>query len=253
MKNFKLNFLGRGSAFNVKEGSNSAFTIVNDNILILFDCGSDTFQRILEEELLTDISEIHILITHMHQDHVGSLVNLLFYLKYVIKDIFCYVHSGVGNKNNLEDFASLQGFYFNKESNFKILCSNDKVYIGGYSFLFMQNKNHSKNMISYYIYIKNAVSRYINDSEYHIYTGDVNCFPPLLGKHDFDNCKRVYIDCSFYSSEVHYHINDLKACVERVNYPKNQITCMHFDCDEAINIAKEIGFEVPEIYRKELR
>lgn len=43
-----LNFLGRGSAFNIKEGNTSAFIKIN-NELILLDCGESIFERIIDE------------------------------------------------------------------------------------------------------------------------------------------------------------------------------------------------------------
>ena len=41
----KLNFLGRGSAFNPVEGNNSAY-FIDDNQLFLIDCGENVFGRI---------------------------------------------------------------------------------------------------------------------------------------------------------------------------------------------------------------
>lgn len=73
-----LNFIGRGSAFNTKEGNNSTF-IKNENHLLLVDCGSDVFSRIMELNLLQNVEEIDVIITHLHPDHFGSLGDLIFY------------------------------------------------------------------------------------------------------------------------------------------------------------------------------
>ena len=44
-----LKFLGRGSAFNTKEGNTSAYYITKNNNLILFDCGS-TVSKVAREK-----------------------------------------------------------------------------------------------------------------------------------------------------------------------------------------------------------
>ena len=61
-----LKFLGRGSAFNTKEFSNSSFFVMGDT-LFLFDCGDSTFSRIREFNLFDNIIlKTVILITHLH-------------------------------------------------------------------------------------------------------------------------------------------------------------------------------------------
>lgn len=42
----ELSFIGRGAAFNSKEGNNSAFFIEN-NQLFLIDCGENIYERIM--------------------------------------------------------------------------------------------------------------------------------------------------------------------------------------------------------------
>lgn len=74
----KLSFLGRGSAFNPKEGNNSAY-FISDNQLFLIDCGENIFGKILENKLLDNIETINLMITHTHSDHVGSLGSLVNY------------------------------------------------------------------------------------------------------------------------------------------------------------------------------
>lgn len=51
-----LNFLGRGGAFNPKEGNNSAY-IKEEDTLFLIDCGEDTFGRLIKTELITNIKK----------------------------------------------------------------------------------------------------------------------------------------------------------------------------------------------------
>ena len=76
-----LNFLGRGSAFNINEGNTSAYFYSNGE-LFLIDCGESVFEKIIRNYLLDNIKAINILITHTHGDHVGSLGSLILYCFY---------------------------------------------------------------------------------------------------------------------------------------------------------------------------
>ena len=87
----KLKFIGTGSAFNTKLGNTSAY-IKENNTLLLLDCGELTFDRILSLNLLSDVNEVHIAVTHTHPDHIGSLGSLIFYC-YFIKKIKQTFHS----------------------------------------------------------------------------------------------------------------------------------------------------------------
>lgn len=89
----ELKFLGRGSAHNYKEGNTAAYFVEN-NELFLIDCGEDVFQKIMGKDLLENKSKIHILITHTHSDHVGSLGSLLSYTYYKLKQKVNIIVSG---------------------------------------------------------------------------------------------------------------------------------------------------------------
>jgi len=75
-----LKFISYGN-YSHELGNNSAYLKENNNLLLI-DCGSTIFNSILEQGILDDINKIHILITHTHDDHIGSLSSLLLYLKY---------------------------------------------------------------------------------------------------------------------------------------------------------------------------
>lgn len=77
----KINFLGIGSAWNINEDDTSAY-IKKDSQMILIDCDESIARKIIKEDLLFDINELYILISHTHSDHIGSIGTLLFYSKY---------------------------------------------------------------------------------------------------------------------------------------------------------------------------
>ena len=80
----ELHFLGRGNSSNAKEGNTAAYFIDN-NELFLIDCGETVFSKIIKLELLNNIKEIHVFITHTHSDHIGSLGSLIMYCYFNIK------------------------------------------------------------------------------------------------------------------------------------------------------------------------
>lgn len=73
----KLEVLGTNAAF-AKEGVNNSFILWdNDGLGILLDCGFSVYQALLEKGYAEKLKAV--LVSHLHQDHCGSLVNLLDY------------------------------------------------------------------------------------------------------------------------------------------------------------------------------
>lgn len=89
----QIQFLGVGGAFDVPFG-NSAALIDCNNKRYLVDCGHTVFPTLLQKQLIPSIDAV--LITHLHDDHVGSLSTLAFYsyfflqkpLTLLVPDIF---------------------------------------------------------------------------------------------------------------------------------------------------------------------
>ncbi|WP_054707992.1 MBL fold metallo-hydrolase [Bacillus sp. JCM 19041] len=73
-----LTFIGCGSAFHTELGNNGAF-FKADNELCMIDCGSATFHRLIDYQVLNRVNQITVLMTHLHPDHIGSLGDLIFY------------------------------------------------------------------------------------------------------------------------------------------------------------------------------
>jgi ribonuclease BN (tRNA processing enzyme) len=72
----EIKFIGTGGAFDMDYGNSAAIVHCNGkNILV--DCGHTVFPKLLKLNLIKDID--YILITHLHDDHVGSLSTLIFY------------------------------------------------------------------------------------------------------------------------------------------------------------------------------
>ncbi len=105
----EIEFVGSGGAFDFKEGNSSALIkTLKGNILI--DCGSTTFSELLKTNNIKNIDIV--LITHLHEDHIGSLSTLIHYNDIVLnkqttimchnslKDSLLYYLTEVGNNNS---------------------------------------------------------------------------------------------------------------------------------------------------------
>ena len=78
--NSLLTFLGRDAGFGIN--NNSAYTIINNNF-ILIDCGYTVFNILKEKLNFSKFDTINVIITHLHNDHAGSLSQLILYLWFV--------------------------------------------------------------------------------------------------------------------------------------------------------------------------
>lgn len=123
----KLYRVGNGSALNPKK-TNSSFMVFGDKANMLIDCGYNVYQK-LEAEYKVNDKLKYIFITHMDDDHIGSLRALMYdlYFKHkTIPTIICcddvydklkiYLkdHTGVmkdGNKEPAELFTFISLLY----------------------------------------------------------------------------------------------------------------------------------------------
>ena len=81
----ELKFIGTGSCFNFDRGNNSAYMKWGENneSMLLIDCGCDVCEKIVRNNLLDGVKNLYIAITHLHDDHSGSLGQLIDYCYYV--------------------------------------------------------------------------------------------------------------------------------------------------------------------------
>ena len=78
----KIQFIGTGGAFDVALG-NSAALVDCEGTRFLIDCGHSVFPKLMERDVIDSIDAV--LITHLHDDHVGSLSTLIFYHYLILK------------------------------------------------------------------------------------------------------------------------------------------------------------------------
>ncbi len=225
-----LNFLGRGSAFNIKEGNNSAFIKIN-NELILLDCGETVFEKIINNKLLDSAEKVNVFITHMDSDHIGSLSSLIYYcyyMKHIIVDVY-FPDEQVFN------LLKIQGHVEGQDYNFKYLNIDQNNLIGCINIKPIK-VNHIETLkcFGYLIYLKDKLIWY---------SGDCSEVSNVINQYEIDE---FYQDTCLADYEQNVH-TPLRLLCEKVPESKRyKVFCMHIDCDELIVKAKSSGFNVVE-------
>ena len=71
-----LKFIGSEGGFSTEFGTNAAYTMVGDK-MVLFDCGETTRMDMYMQDILAKEQprSMDIILTHFHSDHFGSLGN----------------------------------------------------------------------------------------------------------------------------------------------------------------------------------
>jgi ribonuclease BN (tRNA processing enzyme) len=231
-----LKFLGRGSAFNSKEGNTSAF-IKKDNNLLLIDCGEDIFDRCIEAKLLDGVDIINVLITHLHPDHVGSLGTFIFYC-YYMKNLRINVY--YEDVNTLELLLSLQGVD-RSQYNLDVCSKINDIDKMGISLIEPFKTEHVPNLKSFGYKIN------MMDSRKAVYFGDTNDLPcNMIEMLKVDKKMEVYIDTSLADYPNSPHLSLKKLCEKAPQEVRSNIFCIHYDSEELLEAVKLNGFSIVE-------
>ncbi len=116
----QIKFLGTGGAFDFEYGNSAAFIHFRGK-RILLDCGNSVYRRLRQTGLADQID--YILITHLHDDHVGSLNSTVLHHKYLLaeprkarilvptesfaKELQAFMNFGLRDPKNYADFLPL--------------------------------------------------------------------------------------------------------------------------------------------------
>lgn len=231
-----FNFLGIGSAFNTDMGNTSAY-IKKGSSLLLIDCGSMVFSKLHKLKLLDVISDLCIVITHTHPDHVGSLGELIFYSHYVLnhrpKIIF-------PDKELIDTILNCTGV---KKEFYEVVDSNETI---------IENKDlnikitffkasHVDTIPSYGVFFDTGRQRVY-------YSGDSNNINSFI----LDGLKEGRIDLLYqdtcgidYEGNPHLYLGRLEKSIEPDL--RHKVYCMHLDQRFDKGLAKKLGFNVVEV------
>lgn len=234
-----LEFLGRGAAFNPKEGNNSAY-FIEDDTLFLIDCGESIFERIIEKDVLEGINNIKVLITHTHSDHMGSLATLVMYCFYALqKKLNIILPTDPKYLNDIKNILSCFGCS-DDMYNFIYESSLDGKY-KSFSYLRFMETKHCDNMACYGIKFNtsNGIVYYSGD------TREIDNIKNFIAKGQIID--KLYVDTTSqdYPNNVHLYIGLLNN--EIPLYLKEKVYCMHINDDNCKSLAQQYGFNVVSI------
>lgn len=221
----KLDFLGRGSAFNPLFGNTCAYWKEHDTIFLL-DCGETVFDALYRREDLEQIETVYVILTHMHADHVGSLGTLISYF-YCVKQK--HIHIVHPNCRILELLKLMgvpeQGYIYHEHMPEDILQAEAiKV-------------KHAQDMECYGYILK-------DQEECLYYSGDSAELPDeILKRFLKGEIERIYHDTSTHDSPnpSHCYYGKLEQLIPQ--HERHRVYCMHLDSD-CEGLLKEKGFQV---------
>ena len=155
MEKGSLTFLGKDSGFG--KNNNSAYYI-EKNELTIIDCGFSVFEKIKEKPNLEQYNSINIIITHLHNDHSGSLSQLILYLWFVLGKKAAILSQCQNIQQYLDITGTPRNSYILKNNldNLKFIKTEHTEYLDAYGFIL---KINNKTIV---------------------YTGDTNTIEPFL-------------------------------------------------------------------------
>lgn len=211
MESSILKFLGSDSGFGIN--NNSAY-IEEKGKLTIIDCGFTVFTQIKKKFDLNKYKEINVIITHLHNDHAGSLSQLILYSYFIFNKKVNVISKCSKIKEYLDITGTPEDAYtlYNKFENVEFIRTEHTRYLDSYGFKLCVNGKKI------------------------VYTGDTNILEPFIKyTNDIDE---FYVDVSRYGG-AHLKIDDVIEKLREIKKKNIRIYLMHIDdrkyIDEKIN------------------
>lgn len=211
MESSILKFLGSDSGFGIN--NNSAY-IEEKGKLTIIDCGFTVFTQIKKKFDLNKYKEINVIITHLHNDHAGSLSQLILYSYFIFNKKVNVISMCSKIKEYLDITGTPEDAYtlYNKFENVEFIRTEHTRYLDSYGFKLCVNGKKI------------------------VYTGDTNILEPFIKyTNDIDE---FYVDGSRYGG-AHLKIDDVIEKLREIKKKNIKIYLMHIDdrkyIDEKIN------------------
>lgn len=209
MEEKTLTFLGKDSGFG--EHNNSAY-IEDNNKLIIIDCGFTVFEQLKNKFDFNKYSDIEIIITHLHNDHAGSLSQIILYLWFIYnKKVTIY-----SKCERIRDYLEITG---TPKESYEIKTESENI-----TFI---KTSHVQHLDAYGFKLK------VKDKNI-IYTGDTNTLNPFLPHIENEKIDELYVDVSRFGG-AHLKIDDIVEKLVKINKSGTLVDLMHLDDKEYIN------------------
>ena len=197
----ELNFIGRDSGFGAK--NNSAY-YETENKLTIIDCGFTVFNIAKNTFDFNKYENIEIIITHLHNDHAGSLSQLILYLWFV----FHKKTTVISKCAHIRDYLDITG---TPKESYEIKTSTENI-----EFI---KTTHVDDLDAY------GFKATINNKNI-LYTGDTATLIPY--KPYFNLISELYVDVSVFGG-VHLKIEDIVPELKKLKNENVDIYLMHLD------------------------
>jgi mRNA degradation ribonuclease J1/J2 len=233
-----LTFLGRGSAFNTTEGNNCAFFKQNGKMLLI-DCGETTFSAIKQKNVLQDVEQVFVVITHTNSDHIGSLSSLALFCYFAKKTKINIVLSPFEKHNQLV-LNLLYGMGANSEWINTVSVEQMLSHFDSIQNLTFLPTPHVEEFDSYGLEFKTdkGIVYYSADTSTDKYVKQYIALPTL---------HKMYVDTSKSDYEGNVHLSTAKLTNAVEPSLRHKVWCMHIDNIDNIPTLKQLGFNVVEV------
>ena len=236
----ELKFLGRGAAFNPKEGNNSAYFIEDKN-LFLIDCGETVYKELIIKNILKDIENIYVIITHTHSDHIGSIGTLASHVYYKMNNKIKVVIPAKPDKNKYLNYIESILEATNCLNKYELISEEelDNKFKSFASIRYYETV-HSNNLTCYCLVIS-------TDNGYIYYSGDskeTSTVEKLIREEK--KIDKMYFDVTLNDSEDSHHLNVNVLTKVIPNNLQDKVYCMHIDSDSLIERIEELGYKLVE-------
>lgn len=213
MENSVLKFLGSDSGFGAH--NNSAYIEERDKLTII-DCGFTVFEQIKEKFDLNKYKEINVIVTHLHNDHAGSLSQLILYAYFIFNKKVNVICMCSKIKEYLDITGTPEDAYtlYDKFENVEFIKTEHTKYLDSYGFKLCLNGKKI------------------------VYTGDTNTLEPFMKY--INDIDEFYVDVSRYGG-AHLKLEDIIDKLRKIKKQNINIYLMHIDDREYI--AGEINDE----------
>ena len=230
----EIEFLGSGGAFDINEKNSSALLkTAKGNILI--DCGSTVYQELIKRSLIDRLD--YVFITHLHEDHIGSLSTLIHHKYFIDKKkvkIECVPELAQKLKYYLVDITGVlpDAFEINsneagdiyKDLNMRIIKINTTNYhfkdLISSGFIFQMRKSEQNIFIVYSGDINTPITNIIQEDYVNIYKkmleepdnvfifheATARSYPPYFPHTEFQ--KLLEVSKTFLNIYTYHHSND---------------------------------------------
>ncbi len=232
-----LTFLGRGSGFS--DDNTSAYFITDEHEMVIIDCGFTAFRILKKMELLRTVSNLYVLITHTHGDHVGGLSLFVQYVYYVLKKTLTIIAPSKEVAEDLEILMSIEGC---DDGAYEIVTS-DKMQEHEWFKQSIKTWHAPKLFDKCFGYQLSVNGRNV------VYTGDTSTLVP------FTKYLRpgsiLYVDMSVHYGKVHLKLDEI-TLAELITITKAgiKVFLMHLDDVDAAKaiVARYDNIEVVPVY-----